>query len=251
MTTRPRWVITRPPNPTARVRLICVPYAGGGPSAFRSWPAPLGPDIELCAVQLPGKEERFAEQPLTTMTDLLPPLLRELRPLMDRPYALFGHSMGGHIAVEIARALHEQHGPAPARLFLSGCAPAQNTRTPPRHLLTDPQLLDEIRRMNGAPAELLDNRDLMELMLPRIRADFTVVETFRHRPRPLPVPVTAFAGTQDPQAGENEVTAWRDTGLDLTDLHVLAGGHFFIHEHRDDVLRVIREQLLSPAAIPS
>ncbi|MFE2636286.1 thioesterase II family protein [Streptomyces scopuliridis] len=221
--------MSRPPRPAADVRLFCFPYAGGGSSIFRSWAGHLDESVEVCPVLLPGREERFSEPPHTRVTDLVPLLADRLAGWFDKPFAFFGHSMGGEIAFALAEYLCARGPVRPGHVFVSGCVPVPGPVQ--RHTLADPELLSEIREMNGAPAEFLNNPELIELMLPTLRADFTLAETALPDPTAvLPVPLTALAGTDDPEAGPRQAKAWSRHAGGTFELYELAGDHFFLHD---------------------
>lgn len=153
------------------LRLIGFPYAGGGPSLFRGWPSELLQDIELCAVHLPGREARMKEQPIGDLRRVVAELAKAIEPVCDRPVALFGHSIGGLLAFECARELRRRYGIEPVHLFVSGC-PAPQIRDQDRLCeLPDEEFVERMRHFNGTPREILDHAEMMELMLPTLRAD--------------------------------------------------------------------------------
>jgi medium-chain acyl-[acyl-carrier-protein] hydrolase len=240
---RSRWLAFPAPNPSAAGRLLCLPHAGAGAATFRDWPRGLPPGVELVAVQLPGRESRLAEPPLDTMTELLPRLAEALRPYLDRPFALLGHSMGARVAFELARHLRRS-GPRPATLYVSGCPAPQLPARPAVHDLPRDQFVTMLRRLGGTPSEVFDLPELLEMVLPVLRADFAVVETCTYTDEPpLDCRVVAFCGREDPEATPAEVEAWRaQTGSAFT-MHVMDGGHFFLHERRADLLRLISADL--------
>jgi medium-chain acyl-[acyl-carrier-protein] hydrolase len=219
------------PDPSAPLRLFCFHHAGAGASAFRPWIAPLGAaGVAVCAVQLPGRENRFLEPAHTRLAPLLEALLPQLEPHLRRPYALFGHSMGALVAFAAARALRAAGAPGPARLHVSGrIAPQLSDPRGRLHDLPDEDLLAELRVLGGVPAAVLDNRELMALQLPLLRADLAVNETYRHvAEAPLDVPITAFGGIDDPKVDEHELRGWaRQTRAGFR-LCLLPGGHFFV-----------------------
>ncbi|UNO41470.1 alpha/beta fold hydrolase [Streptomyces sp. MST-110588] len=225
----PRWAVARPARPAAELRLLCFPYAGGGSSIFRGWSALLDERVEVCPVLLPGREERFSEPPMTRMEELVPLLARNLAGWFDKPFALFGHSLGGGIAFALARYLCENGLPRPAHVFLSGCVP--HPAKSRRHLLPDAGLLAEIRDMNGAPPEFLNNPELIELLLPMMRADFELAQSGLPEPgEMLALPVTAFAGTSDPEAAHHHVKEWAQHVSGPFESYELPGDHFFLHD---------------------
>jgi len=228
----PRWISRRHHNPAAALRLFCLPYGGGGTQIFAEWPALLGPELEIVPVLLPGREERIGEPAATRMDELIPALADGLaEQLPDRPFALLGHSMGGLIAFQLACQLALVGLPAPVHLFLSGCGPVADPDRRQQHKLTDAELIDSLKRTNGTPSEFFESQDLVDLLLPTIRADFALAETFSVRADDsLPVPITAFAGRRDLSAGPDEVRSWRRHTTAEFSLHTMPGGHFFIHD---------------------
>src|SRR5438552_2333015 len=152
------WVLRPRPDPRARLRLFCFPYAGGGASQFRTWAEGLPPEVELCPVQLPGREGRLRETPFTRIAPLVAALVTALRGYLDTPYAFFGHSLGALVGFELARALRRTGGPGPRGLLVSAYrAPDLPDPDPPLHLLSSPAFWDELRRLNGTPPEVLAN----------------------------------------------------------------------------------------------
>jgi medium-chain acyl-[acyl-carrier-protein] hydrolase len=218
-------------GPSAGLRLFCLPYAGGGSSAYASWQAAVGPDVHVCPIVLPGREHRIAEPPASAMAALAGPLAEALSAHLDVPYALFGHSMGGLIAFEVARLLARHGLPAPAALLLSGTGPVRERDRPVTHHLPDPELLDALRAMNGTPPEFFDHPELVELLLPTIRADLTLAETFEvPESVRLRTPIVAFAGSGDTHAPPEIVDLWRRHTVAGFTMRVLPGEHFFLRD---------------------
>jgi surfactin synthase thioesterase subunit len=237
------------PSGGARVTLYCLPFAGGGAGVFRDWAAGLPPGTEVCPIHLPGREARFREPAIDDVDVLLAGLLEALAPHLDRPFALFGHSMGGLIAFELADRLRAR-GIVPAWFFASGARPPHVPRPDPtRHLLPDDDLVALVGRMNGTPREVIEESEVIRLMLPTIRSDFRLVETYRYRPRaPLPCPVIAIAGRDDPEAPPAAMEAWRVHAAGRFEMHVLPGDHFFVSSERARVLELLSERLAEPLA---
>ena len=240
-----RWLAYRRVRADAVLRLFCFPYAGGSATAFRGWDAGLPSKVELCAVQLPGRESRLADAPFTRMVELVGVLAQVLHPVLDRPFALFGHSIGARVAFELARRLRALKMPQPVHLFVSG-SHAPHLRDPwgPFHVLPDAQLIQELRGMGGTPEEILEHNDLMRLLLPVLRADFELNETYIFSPNEaLDCRISAFSGLNDTTVPREAVEAWREhTRVDFN-CRIFDGGHFFIHESRELVLQVLRSNL--------
>jgi medium-chain acyl-[acyl-carrier-protein] hydrolase len=227
-----RWIPFRKPDSQTRLRLICLPYAGAGALIFRKWSDALPRDIEVCPIQLPGRGTRLTEPPFTKLSCLIEALTRALDPLLDKPFAFFGHSLGALIGFELARQIRRQYGVHPVRLFASaGRAPQIPHRAPPIHTLPDNQFLTELRRLNGTPRELLDHEELMEVMLPILRADFALYETYLYSTEPpLNCPISAFGGLQDRRVSASDLGAWRSQTSASFSLRMVPGDHFFLKE---------------------
>jgi medium-chain acyl-[acyl-carrier-protein] hydrolase len=239
------WIAYNRPNPRARLRLFCFPYAGGGASIYRTWASEVPPEVDVYPIQLPGRENRLRERPHTQLAPLLDQLLPALLPYLNTPFAFFGHSMGVIICFELARALRRLHGLTPAWLFLSGHrAPGVPDRSPHIHDLPDGEFVQELRRFNGTPEAVLQNAELMQLMLPVLRSDFTLVETTNFgTDEPLTCPISAFGGLEDAEATREDMAPWRDHTRGSFTLRMFPGGHFFIHEARQQVLQVLSQDL--------
>jgi medium-chain acyl-[acyl-carrier-protein] hydrolase len=242
------WVMRRPrpaTAPPARLRLFCLPYAGGSASIFRSWPQVLPREVDVCAVQPPGRGNRLGEAPFVRLDDLLPPLVDALLPLLDLPYAFFGHSLGALVALELARRLRARVGAQPAVLLVSACrAPQLPDHASPIHELPDDRFLARLAQVNGIPAEVLENRDLLDLLLPLLRADVEMAETYRWQPgAPLGCRITALGSEGDPFVPRADVDAWRVHTTGSFSARTLPGAHFFIHTAESELLEVISGEL--------
>jgi medium-chain acyl-[acyl-carrier-protein] hydrolase len=233
----------------AHVTLFCLPFAGGGAGVFREWAGLLPKGVEVLPVHLPGREARFNEAAIDDVDALVEQLLEGLLPHVDGPFALFGHSMGGLIAFELADRLRRR-GLAPAWFFPSGVqAPHLPRQVEARHPLPDDEFLASVQRLNGIPRELLANPEVVQLMLPTLRRDFRLVETYRYRPRPpLACPVVAFGGQDDPEVPPTKLEAWREQAAGPFEAHLIGGDHFFINTSRAELLRLIGERLTGGAA---
>ncbi len=246
MNTSP-WLL-RAPQAGRRLRLYCFSYAGGSAHAYASWQAALGADIDVCALQLPGRGMRMMEQPYTSLPKLVD-ALGQLLARQDRtPFAFFGHSLGALLAFELTRYC-ARHGLAmPEQLIVSGTSAPQH-REPSRglHTLPDEALIAELELYNGTPPEVLQHRELMELLLPTIRGDFALAEQYVYRQAPLlTLPITVYAGRRDPRVSLEQASEWRKESSGACQLHWFEGDHFFINSERDLVLECVSAQLASP-----
>lgn len=222
------------------MRLVCFPHAGGSAGTFRTWAVDAPADVEVYAVQYPGRGDRFHEGAADSMAGLVGPVAADLlRPesgVPPRSLVLFGHSLGAIAAYETARSLVAR-GQAPAALIVSGHPAPALARGDTVHLGTDAELLADLRRLGGTAAELLDDEDLMEVMLPTIRRDYQVIETYRWAPGPrLPMPVTALYGDRDEEVLADEAAAWREVTDGDCATVAFPGAHFYLEEQSGAVL---------------
>ncbi|MEM9491993.1 MAG: alpha/beta fold hydrolase [Myxococcota bacterium] len=226
--------------------LLCIPFAGGGASVFRSWPQQLPESIAVTAVQLPGREDRYREPALTSLREIVDTLVTTSRSWSMRPYSIFGHSMGGLIAFELTRRLRELSAPLPHTLFVSARrAPQQPPVRKNLHQLSDEDFIAGLREYDGTPEAALKDRELMEICLPFLRADFSVLETYHYAEQePLAVPIIALAGRQDRDCSAEEMRAWQLHTSARFKLHEFDGGHFFLQTHQREVTKLLAASLL-------
>jgi surfactin synthase thioesterase subunit len=238
--------IVRPaPRPEARLRLVCFPYAGGGSAAFATWPESLGPEIEVCAVQLPGRETRIMQQAFQDTATMVPVLADVLAARVAPPYAFFGHSMGAVVAFELARWLRANGQPAPVHMFASARrAPQLPLMHSLLHVLPDDEFLEELHGFGGTPPQLLADEGLLRLLLPMLRADFAVNDTYEYQPEPpLDCPITATGGLTDPHVPQASLAAWQDQTTGPFALAMFRGGHFYLRAARSELLGLIASAL--------
>jgi medium-chain acyl-[acyl-carrier-protein] hydrolase len=227
------------------MRLYCLPYAGGGAQIYRSYSDALPAEVEVCAVQLPGRERRFSEQPLESVDAIVDQLAPVLTPELDLPYCVFGHSLGALIGFELVRRLRNSGQPLPLRLFVSGHrAPHLPDPDPPIRHLPDAEFIEELRALNGTPQAAFESPELLELVLPTLRADFTAAETYAYRDdAPLACAITALGGSGDDMVSREALEGWRQHTTGPFEFHVLEGDHFFIHQRHPEVMRILSGRL--------
>ncbi|AUX39241.1 thioesterase [Sorangium cellulosum] len=234
------WVGLPRPNPAARLRLFCFPYAGGSASAYSAWWRELPASVELCTIKLPGREARLREPPFQRLTPLVGALSAALGPWLTKPFALYGHSLGALVAFELARALRRRGAPLPRHLLVSGRRAPHLPMGEAFHALPDPEFVAWIRRMGGTPDEVLREPELMELFLPVLRADVAVNEAEPFvAEAPLDCPITAFGGVVDERASPAELEAWRELTRGSFRVEMFPGGHFFLRSAQGPLLRSI------------
>ncbi len=215
------------------MRLFCFPFAGGGASAFRMWVQRLPDVFEVCPVQLPGREGRLAEPPIHRMATLVPALAEGLRAHMDRPFAFFGHSMGAAMAFALAHHLESLGAPGPRHLFVSaGSAPSHHDGAP-LHRLADAELVEELRSLGGTPPEILADPEWLELLLPLMRADFELLETYCPQGARVRCPISAFGGLHDGRVRRDRLEAWQSLTHGAFTLRMVPGEHFYLGSAMD------------------
>lgn len=249
----PIWFNNFSKNINAPYRLFTFPFAGGSSAIYRQWPAGL-PDVEVMAVCLPGRERRFEERPFDSMAALMQQLVPQIAPLLDRPFAFFGHSMGALMAFELVRQLATSKLPQPEKLFLSAFyAPEKLTERQPLHRLPDADFLQRLISFGGIPAAVLDAPELLELLLPTVRADFSMIETFDIAAgNPIGRDIVAICGSHDHAAPRRDMLGWRNHTTADFSLSELEGGHFFLKSAERELLHLIdvslRQRQLHPGA---
>jgi medium-chain acyl-[acyl-carrier-protein] hydrolase len=235
------WLPYRRPNPAARIRLVCLPFAGGGASTYRLWPDGLPLTADVCAVQPPGRETRFREPPYDRLKPLVRDVADALRPLFDLPVVIFGHSLGALIAFELAREMCRRGGPVAAGVIPSGRrAPHVPPQRPPLHALPDEEFRAELKKLDGTSPAILDNDELMRVLLPALRADFAAHETYEYvEAPPLGCPILTVTGADDKLAPPAVLEGWRRHTTGQFESAVLPGNHFFVQTKRTQLLQRI------------
>jgi medium-chain acyl-[acyl-carrier-protein] hydrolase len=230
-----------------QLRLFCFPYAGGSSWIFHSWADAFPREIAVHPVELPGHGKRFSEPLVTRMNEMVDKLVVDLQPLLDRPCAFFGHSMGAKIGFELALRL-ERHGlVSPKHVFVSAATPhRRRSDAPPIHSLPTRRFLDELRSLNGTPPEVFEDAELLNFVIPVLRADFALdYAAEKVSPSPIGCPISAFVGSEDPQAKSEHALEWQFYTTSDFRVHMVPGGHFYLHAQRQELLQVILGELLT------
>lgn len=245
------WIRCIKPRPDARIRLYCIPHAGGGASAYRTWQDGLPSIVEVRAVQLPGRENRLMETPFSSATEAAKALADVVEPELSGTWALFGHSMGALVGYELLRELARRGATLPGRFFASAFrAPQVANPDEPIHELPDAEFLDELnRRYDAVPAAARESEELLELILPGLRADTTVCDVYRHEGgEPLSVPISALGGERDTIVRPELLEAWADRTSAGFDLTLFPGDHFYLQADEKALLELISKRLLELAS---
>ncbi|MGE3267186.1 MAG: thioesterase II family protein [Chloroflexota bacterium] len=235
-----------------RLRIFCLPHAGTGASHFRAWQRLMPDDVTVYGVQLPGRESRLREPPHRRLVELVGVLAEVIRPHLDVPFALFGHSMGSWISFELTRELRRRFGAEPVHLFLSGRrAPQLPGPHSTIHHLPDAAFIYALTdRYSGIPDAFLREPELLQIFLPTLRADLAMVETYRYaEDAVLECPVSVFGGLDDISVSRAELAAWRDQTRGPFRLQMFPGNHFFVQTAREALARTVAASL--PAAVPT
>lgn len=244
--TRP-WLKELAPQPLAALRLICFPHAGGSAASYRLWPRALAPKVGVLAVQYPGRAERYDEPLVDDMRVAVSRIADEIEGLQGAPYAFFGHSMGGAMAYEVACLLLERGIELPRHIFISGRQPPMHHKGGVIHAASDKQVMKELLRLSPLNSVLLEEPELAELMLPIIRNDYRLIESYMPRKDPviLPVPITVLLGDKDEELTFAQACDWGGYTSCGFAVHVFPGDHFFFLDECADVTELIGRVLFA------
>lgn len=238
-----RWIRRYRSAPEAAVQLVCLPHAGGAASYYRPMALRLFPAVEVLAVQYPGRQDRSSEPCVGEFDELTERTLAALRPALNRPVALFGHSMGALLAFEVAKRL-EADGIGPLTLFASGRRPPGRPHPEPPHTAPDEDLIAEIAELNGTEERFLDNVDMVRMFLPSLRGDYEALSTYRlDADHKVACPVVSLTGDSDNRVSVDDAAAWAGHTTGSFDLHVFPGGHFYLNDQPEALEEVLRKHL--------
>jgi len=230
----------------AALRLFCFPYAGGAASLYRGWAANLPAEVQVCPVQLPGREQRLREPAYTDLKALVAELARVLRPYLNQPFAFFGHSMGGLLSYELAQYLNHHFGISPAALFVAGSRPPHRLENNnPIYQLPDEEFIEVLGyRYGGIPKIILDTPEVLQLFLPLLRSDFSVFDTYNYPDHPpLTCPLFVYGGEQDRAVTPSYLMAWEEQTTSSFKSQMIPGDHFFVRSNQGQFLEALTQDL--------
>lgn len=226
------------------VTLVCFPYAGGSAAYFHPLSAALRASLQVVALQYPGRQDRHAERARTTIAELADESFAALGPLLHRPVAFLGHSMGATVAFEVAQRMRTELGTAPVTLFASGRRAPSRHRAESRHRRDDAGLVAELTALGGTDPRILAEPGLLAMILPVVRADYQAAETYRWTPGPpLNCPIVVLTGDEDPVVTPDEAQAWSGHTTGPFELHTFPGDHFFLNQHATALTTLLRDRL--------
>jgi surfactin synthase thioesterase subunit len=241
------WVRRYHPGPAAGGRLVCFPHAGGSASFFFPVSAALSSFVEVSAIQYPGRQDRRSEPNIDNIPDLADAIFHAVRPLAGRPLAFFGHSMGAVLAYEVAWRLEEAGADPLARLYVSGRRAPSRYRPDAVHERGDEGVIAELRQLSGTNPAILGDPEMLDMILPALRADYRAIETYRDTTaRTVRAPVVAVIGEDDPRVTPDEARAWAEHTTGPFDLRTFPGGHFYLADRAQEVIRMLADDLRNP-----
>ncbi len=230
-----------------KIKLFCFPYAGGSAAAYNKWRQYLDKHIELRTVELAGRGRRIYDPLYRSIEEAVEDVYHMISAeLAKEPYAFFGHSMGGIIAYELAYKIRNNNLPEPVHIFFSGRG-APNVPDEDEeiwHTLPDDEFKEKILELGGTPKEFFEHPELIEVLLPMLRTDFRIAETYQHdgEVKPLDYDITVFIGKEEEVTAE-QMHGWREHTKKVCTIHYFAGEHFFIHEETEQLVKVINNTL--------
>jgi len=234
----------RRPVKQPSLRLFCFPYAGGGVAAFRFWADYLPSNVEVNTVELPGREAQLRLPSFVRVQPMVRAIGDALEIYLDQPLAFFGHSMGALVSFEVARLLRREHTIEPRALFVSGRRAPQLPIEPATYDLPEDEFIAELRRMGGTPEEVLNHPELLHLLIPTLRSDFELCQTYSYYSEPpLSCQLTAFGGLNDEFVAREDLEQWREQSTEPFQVRMFPGDHFFLHSSQSLLLRILSRDL--------
>jgi len=250
------WIHSVSYNPNAKLRLFCFHYSGGNANIFNAWARSFPNEIEIFAIQLPGRMNLMHLKPFQQFDDLIPPLCEQLLPyLKEKPFVFFGHSLGALIGYSLSHYLLEKHHISPQILLVSACAsPSVRNSGEPIHLLPEKAFMEKLHAYhdidNDEIRQLFQNREFMQFMMPILRADFSLSATYGYvKKHPLHFPIFAYGGDNDSQVSLDEIKAWNIETRNVFEYSIFPGDHFFINNQQPVFLKTLVSDLQKVLAI--
>ena len=240
-------IIRAEQRPDAKLRLFCFPHAGAGATVFRQWSSLLPESIEVCAIQMAGRESRFCDPLQFDISSFIEELSEDLPDYLDRPYAIYGHCLGAIVGFELIRYWQEEGLQLPEHLFVSSrFAPQLIDLNTSFYQLPDDEFIQLVQqRYNALPHEILEEPEMLAVVLPILKADFTMEETYQYVPAPpLNCPITALGGAQDTIVSQTSLEAWQQQTNQAFHWQQFPGGYFYIDSQLNNVLTKIEQTLL-------
>jgi len=227
-----------------KIRLIVFPYAGGSASVFKQWENFLSTDIEICPIQLPGREDRYHEKSFTEIESYIQEFSGYFQRLSDLPFVFFGHSLGALFCYEVCRYLEKNALPLPLHVFISGASPPRKFETNEIKEYTDEELKKELISLNGIPEEFKKNESLFKLFLPIIRSDIALVKTYNYiDDYKFSMPISVFGGALDKSVLLTDLKNWNRLANDYCKIYTFSGDHFFLFSEQDKLLSEINREM--------
>jgi surfactin synthase thioesterase subunit len=239
------WFQNRPAHNHADLKMFCFPYAGGTALVFKKWAEYLPSNVQVIPVELPGRGARLQEPPYLSLLALVEELTEVIWPFLDKPFLFYGHSMGATIAFELARSLRREHNREPQALFVGGRrAPQTPSNEPVTYNLPKEEFIEELINLDGTPREVIENEELMEMILPLLRADFQLTQTYEYIDDiPLQCPITVYGGLEDYHVPRDLLLPWKEQTRSKFALHMLPGDHFFLRSSQSQLIGLLASEL--------
>ncbi len=238
-----KWIINECKK-SPKIRLFCFPYAGGGASVFKGWSEKIIDEVEICAIQTPGHEQRICEKPISSMTEIIYALCDEIYPLTDLPYVFFGHSLGGLECFALYREFIKRKYNLPKLLILSGCRPPFKPEPRPIYHLEGQSFIEALKNYNGTSEEVLLNSELMSFLFPMLKADFTLAEKYMDfNVEKHDIDITIMSGISDIDASPEFMHDWQEYTNKTFTQYIFQGDHFFINSKNDEIIERINYSL--------
>lgn len=236
-----KWCVTYKKNPQAILRIFCFPHSGGGASTYFPWVDKLSSSLELVSIQLPGRENRFYESLVNDLDVITAELCKEFEQYKEKPFIVFGHSLGALLCYEFVKGLHKFYNIYPKHMFISAAkAPHLPFRIKKLSHLSDDKVIKELSIYGEIDQTLRENPQILSMFLPIFRSDFSIGENYFYKKTPLPsFNITAFYGENDPTVKEEEINAWQKHTAGCFRSLSFEGGHFFIKDKQDEILKEI------------